>query len=210
MISTLTLAKKTLIYEISVYNEKTNNNGHLRLDLALERKMQITNTKFQKKHSKLWTYVSDMTNLKSQVDYILINRKWTNSVKDVCAHNSFVSTGSDHRLLRAKIKMSFCTKKTPGQIRHDWALLRGIYSKPSRYHYKTASQFFVIIMTILMPLNDMSTLFKPIKRLPKISFQRRKEYARIKPLMIQELYEPEKMSNVRLIPFSTLRLVTTN
>ena len=87
--------------------------------------MQITNTKFQKKHSKLWTYVSDMTNLKSQVDYILINRKWTNSVKDVCAHNSFASIGSDHRLLRAKIKMSFHTKKTPGQIRHDWALLRG-------------------------------------------------------------------------------------
>ena len=108
------------------YHEKTNSNGQLLLDLALECKMQITNTKFQKKHSKLWTYVSDMTNLKSQVDYILINRKWgANSVKDVCAHNSFASIGSDHRLLRAKIKMSFRTKKTLGQIRHDWALLRG-------------------------------------------------------------------------------------
>ena len=107
------------------YHEKTNNNGQLFLDLALQCKMQITNTKFQKKHSKLWTYVSDMTNLKSQVDYILINCKWSNSVKDVCAHNSFTSIGSDHRLLRAKIKMSFRTKKTPAQIRHDWALLRG-------------------------------------------------------------------------------------
>jgi len=48
--------------------------------------MKNTNTKFQEKKNKFWTYISDMTNHKSQVDYILINR-WSNSVKDVSAYN---------------------------------------------------------------------------------------------------------------------------
>ena len=57
------------------YHEKTNDNGQLLLDVSMECRLMITNTKFQKKKTKLWTYMSDMPDTKSQVDYILINKK---------------------------------------------------------------------------------------------------------------------------------------
>ena len=77
------------------YHTDTNKNGQLLLDLAEETAMTITNTRFQKKKGKLWTYMSEMNNSRSQVDYILINNKWKNSVKDVSAFNSYSSVGSD-------------------------------------------------------------------------------------------------------------------
>ena len=74
-------------------------------DLALENNLAITNTHFQKKKGTLWTYISDMSGTKSQVDYIMINRKWINSVTNVEAYSTFSSIGSDHRILTARIKL---------------------------------------------------------------------------------------------------------
>ena len=107
------------------YHETTNKNGQLLLDLALECNMVILNTKFQKKKGKLWTYLSDMTGHMTQVDYILINKKWSNSVKDIEACNTYSSMGSDHRALRAKVKISLRTCEAPQQsIKYDWSALR--------------------------------------------------------------------------------------
>ena len=87
--------------------------------------MVITNTKFQKKAGKLWTYISDMSGTKSQVDYILVNKKWKNSVKNVEAYNSFASSGSDNRLLSALVKLSLRTSKTPANgPSYDWKALK--------------------------------------------------------------------------------------
>ena len=63
------------------YHEKTNSNGKLLLDLSLETNLVVSNVIFQKPQKKLWTYISDMNGLKSQVDYILINKKWRKSKK---------------------------------------------------------------------------------------------------------------------------------
>ena len=95
------------------YHERTNKNGQLLLDLAMECNMLILNTKFQKKKGKMWTYLSDMSGQKTQVDYILINKKWSNSVKDIEAYNTYASLGSDHRSLRAKVKISLRTCQAP-------------------------------------------------------------------------------------------------
>ena len=107
------------------YHNETNSNGRMLLDLATECNMEITNTRFQKKAGKLWTYISDMSGTKSQVDYILVNRKWKNSIKNVEAYNSFASSGSDHRLLSARIKLSLRTAKAPSKgPSYDWKALR--------------------------------------------------------------------------------------
>ena len=95
------------------YHETTNKNGKLLLDHATECNLHITNTAFKKRKGKLWTYISDMNNRKSQIDYILINRKWKNSIHNCEACNSFSSLGSDHRLLTVKIKLSLRMTKTP-------------------------------------------------------------------------------------------------
>ena len=84
----------------------------------------ITNTKFQKRQSKLWTYISDMSGTKTKIDYILISNKCNNSVKNVEAFNTFASIESDHRVLAAKLKLSLRTakKKTRGNV-YGWAML---------------------------------------------------------------------------------------
>ena len=38
------------------------------------------NTHFQKRHGQLWTHNSP-NDFKSQIDFIIINKKWKNSVK---------------------------------------------------------------------------------------------------------------------------------
>ena len=57
------------------FHEETNTNGSLLLEHAEECALRITNTTFEKKKGKLWTYLSDMNCKKSQVDYILVNKK---------------------------------------------------------------------------------------------------------------------------------------
>ena len=57
------------------HHETTNKNGKLLLDHATECILHIIYTAFKKRKGKLWTYISDMNNRKSQIDYILINRK---------------------------------------------------------------------------------------------------------------------------------------
>ena len=107
------------------HHESTNTNGQMLLDLAAETNLVITNTKFQKKKGKLWTYLSDMNGIKSQVDYILVNKKWINSVKDVEAYNSYASLGSDHRVVTARIKLSLRVCKTPKRKTvYDWERLK--------------------------------------------------------------------------------------
>jgi len=69
--------------------------------------------KIQKRKGKLWTYISDMSGRKSQVDYILITSKWKKSIKNIKTYNSFANFGSDHRLLLAWVKLSLRNRKTP-------------------------------------------------------------------------------------------------
>ena len=103
------------------------------------------NVKFQKKSGKLWTYLSDMNGRKTQVDYILVNKKWKNSVHNVEAYNSFASIGSDHRLLTAKIRLSLRKSKTPEREKsYDWSTLKNedlqkLYTLTVRNRYATLS-----------------------------------------------------------------------
>ena len=71
-----------------------------------------TNTKFMKPSKKLWTHKSPSGHL-SQIDYILIRKKWQNSVRNSQAFSSFSSIGSDHRNVSAKICLSLRTSKPP-------------------------------------------------------------------------------------------------
>ena len=124
------------------FHEETNTNGSLLLEHAEECALRITNTTFEKKKGKLWTYLSDMNCKKSQVDYILVNKKWKNSIHNVEAYNFFSSSGSDHRLVAAKIKLSLRRmRKTPKKKRYDWTVLRDgdtqqMYSVTLRNRYQ--------------------------------------------------------------------------
>ena len=65
-----------------------------------------------------------MNNSKSHIDYILINKKWKNSLLNCEAYNAFSSIGSEHRLLTAKIKLSLRMAKAPlRKKKYDWTSL---------------------------------------------------------------------------------------
>ena len=75
------------------------------LEFVQKNNLVITNTTFQKKASKLWTCELP-SGYRAQLDYILVRRKWKNSVLNAQAYNSFASIESDHRLVTATIRLS--------------------------------------------------------------------------------------------------------
>ena len=109
------------------FHQQTNKNGNLLLEHASECNMIITNTQRKKRKGKLWTFMSDMSGSKSQVDFILVNKKWKNSIHNVEAYNSFCSLGSDHRLVTAKVHLSLRKSKAPAKkTKYDWTALKDV------------------------------------------------------------------------------------
>ena len=96
----------------SFHKGQANRNGRLLEDMLLERQLEITNTRFQKRRAKLWKYLSDMSQSRSQIDFIICWKKWRNSVKNSEAYGCFHSIGSDHRVVVARVKLSLRMSKT--------------------------------------------------------------------------------------------------
>ena len=63
------------------YHAASNRNGGKLEELSEEHKMWIASTNFQKRRGKLWTYTSPNDEL-SQIDHIIINKKWKNTNKE--------------------------------------------------------------------------------------------------------------------------------
>ena len=57
-----------------------------------------------------------------QLDYILVRRKWRNSILNSEAYNTFCSVGSDHRVVSAKIRLSLRTTRNPKRNLYDWEM----------------------------------------------------------------------------------------
>ena len=106
------------------HDSRTNENGSRLIDLACEKSLCITNTMFEKRKGKLWTFEDPKSN-RYQLDYILVNSKWKNSVLNSEAYSSFESVGSDHRIVTVNIRLSLRVTKPPAtKKRHDWMQLR--------------------------------------------------------------------------------------
>ena len=106
------------------YTMHTTSKGNQKLlnELAVEKNLIIGNTSFQKDLGKLWTYIGP-GGYKSQIDYIIIRKKWRNSLLNADSYNSFSSIGSDHRIMSARIRLSL---EANGKIPHkheklDWS-----------------------------------------------------------------------------------------
>ena len=126
------------------YHEPTNRNGELLHSLVglQENDLIVTNVTFQKKVSRLWTCTLP-SGYKAQLDYILVRRKWRNSVIDCCAYNSFASIGSDHRIVTAKIRLSLRAngKTPPRKARYNWKTLAQDTQLQDLYTVKVKNKF---------------------------------------------------------------------
>ena len=70
-----------------------------------------TNTHFQKPAGKLWT-CQYPNGSRAQLDYIIVRRKWVNSVTDAQSYKTtFDTISSDHKAITATIKLSLRAPK---------------------------------------------------------------------------------------------------
>ena len=106
-----------------LHNLSNRNREHL-TQFSLENRLTWFNTKFQKREGKLWTYTY-ANNVKTQIDYILINKKWIISALNREAYSSFEGISSDYRIVTAKIRLSLHmnTAQTAKTTYYDWLLL---------------------------------------------------------------------------------------
>ncbi|XP_068704110.1 craniofacial development protein 2-like [Montipora foliosa] len=80
---------------------------------------EVPFTYHDKRPGKLWTFTGRTGSLQ-QFDYILVHRKWRNSVQNVEAYNTFSTVGSDHRIVCAKIKLSPTVSEVAKNLKYDW------------------------------------------------------------------------------------------
>ena len=94
-------------------------------DYLQENNMLCINTNFHKRNCQLWTHNSP-NDLKSQIDFLIINKIWKNSVKQLQSINSFNSIASDHRIIIEDIKLSLKTnkKKNSKCKQYEWTRLK--------------------------------------------------------------------------------------
>ena len=105
------------------FHGATNRNGEKLEELVEKKKLWIGSTKFRKKRGKLWTYRGP-NGYNAQIDHIIINTKWKNSVVNMEAYSTFSSVESDHRVVVADIKISLRRPKiAPRKVKYDWNCL---------------------------------------------------------------------------------------
>ena len=129
-----------------VFNMSTNSNGERLIKLAQENNFIVTNIRFQKRQGNLWTWI-DPGGGKHQLDYILVRRKWQNSVKDVEAYNSFASVGSDHRIVTMKFKVSLRSNQNPKPktVMYDWKAFRADTELQEQYSIQVKNRYDALV-----------------------------------------------------------------
>ena len=96
-----------------------NERGELFVDFALANQLAIQNTMFQKHPRRLYTWTSPDGNTKNQIDYILIEKRWTTTMQDITTKPN-ADCDTDHELLMATLALKLKHKKKfTRPIRYD-------------------------------------------------------------------------------------------
>ncbi|CAF2045453.1 unnamed protein product [Rotaria magnacalcarata] len=107
--------------------DKQNQNGRRLVDFCLFNRFVITNTFFPHKSVHQTTWMHPKTKQWYMLDYILVNRRFRNSIQDVSAHRGATGgIGTDHHLLMVKVRIHLkCRKKTTetGRLKLDYEKL---------------------------------------------------------------------------------------
>jgi len=81
-----------------------NSRGERMVQMCVENNLVISNTWFQKPKRRLYTWKSPGDLYRNQIDYILVNHRFRNSVTNISTYPG-ADASSDHNLLVANIKM---------------------------------------------------------------------------------------------------------
>ena len=126
----------------------TNRNGHLLRDTLLEGELEATNHRFQKRPGKQWTHLSDGVLTRSQIDYVLVRRKWRSSIKNTEPCNSFNSLGSDHRAVLSTVKLSLRKSKSPPRVtRYNFGHLKPDQELQMKYGVEVRNRLYSALLS---------------------------------------------------------------
>uniref|UniRef100_A0A8C5B1I1 Endonuclease/exonuclease/phosphatase domain-containing protein n=1 Tax=Gadus morhua TaxID=8049 RepID=A0A8C5B1I1_GADMO len=123
------------------YHDSTNRNGAYLTALLMEHELLAANTLFQKRQGKRWTFQDRATRMVRQLDYILVRRKWRNSILNAEPYSSFSSVGSDHPVVSMRVRLSLRVPKPSPKIRHDWKAFANDPGLQTRYTKEVRNRF---------------------------------------------------------------------
>ncbi|ELT94673.1 hypothetical protein CAPTEDRAFT_208902, partial [Capitella teleta] len=126
------------------YHGETNHNGKLLVDLLTEHDLLAANTQFRKKRGKRWTFLDRCTRAKRQLDYILVRKKWRNSVLNAEPYHTFCTVGSDHRVVSMRVRLSLRVPKPIHKVRYDWKLFSASDELQKQYTVEVKNRFEVL------------------------------------------------------------------
>ena len=178
------------------YHINSNRNGEMLKNLLLENKLVCLNTLFQKRQGQKLTHTAQNI-YTSQIDYVIINKKWKNSAKNCRAYNSFASIASDHRIVSAQIKLSLREnkKKTSKNKPYEWSCLKKNTEIRKSFITNVKNRFEILLNTSSTKTAD-STFAHFETSCKEIS----KEIIPLKPKLKKRLpWETLEISNKRTI-----------
>ena len=106
--------------------------------------MLAANTQFQKRKGKLWTFQDRASGEKRQLDYILVRKKWRNSVRNAEAYSSFSTVSSDHRVVTARISLSLRVSKPKARVKLDWPAFSRSQELQQQYSVAVRNRFQIL------------------------------------------------------------------
>ena len=106
------------------FYDTTNNNGERLVSMCEEQKLRPAQMTFPQLKCRQWTWMRP-TGSKHQLDHILINSKWSNSLWN-CRAYSTVELDSDHRIVSILLLYSLRTTKGKPfcRLNFDWSKLQ--------------------------------------------------------------------------------------
>ena len=109
------------MHHIFTYHHTSNRDGEYLEHFLIENGLLCINTPFQKRRGKLWTHTYPNGDI-AQIDYMMINKKWINSVQNCEAYHSLEGISTDHCIVSLRIKLSLRAnkKKSNTKIAYNW------------------------------------------------------------------------------------------
>ncbi len=123
------------------YHDSTNRNGAFLTAFCMEHELLAANTLFRKRRGKRWTFQDRATGMLRQLDYILVRKKWRNSILNAEPYSTFSSVGSDHRVVSMRVRLSLRAPKPSPKIRHDWKAFSNDPGLQTRYTEEVRKRF---------------------------------------------------------------------
>ena len=131
----------------SVFNDETNSNRCKLLDLLTKCQWIWFNICFHKCKGKIWKFRFPNGG-RSQIDYILLNKKWRNSARNCEAYSTFSSIGSDHWIVLVEIKLSLCANKKACKVTlYNWSKLINDKDIQSQYSIAVKKNKFSLLIS---------------------------------------------------------------